>query len=168
MRARLVLPLLAVVILSATAAWVVSHRLPPVDGACLRRGALSTPGSTVAEGVTLGIHGWAYDNAGVSEIQVVADGAVVGKAPLTVARPDVVAALAHCRPQEPSGFAFTVSIGPAPVPARRYEVRAVTARGESYPIGETTLRFEHPVGYADNPEPIRWNGPNVVGGWAIA
>ena len=169
MRVRFALPLLVVVILSATAAWVVRHpAMPPVDETCFRRGALGTPVSTVAEGVTLGIYGWAYDNAGVREIQVVADGAVVGKAALTVARPDVLATLAHCRPREPSGFAFTVSTGPAPVPARRYEVRAVTALGEAYPIGATTLRFEHPVGYVDTSEPIRWNGPNVVGGWAIA
>jgi hypothetical protein len=169
MRARFALPLLVVVILSATAAWVVRHpAMPPADKTCFRRGALGTPVSMVAEGVTLGIYGWAYDNAGVREIQVVADGAVVGKAALTVARPDVVATLAHCRPREPSGFAFTVSIGPAPVPARRYEVRAVTALGEAYPIGATTLRFEHPVGYVDTSEPIRWNGPNVVAGWAIA
>jgi len=171
MRDRVILLFLALVIFAATA-WLV--RNPPAsmtltqDASCLRRGALGTPAIMVAEGVALGIYGWAYDRAGVREIQVRVDGKIVGKGALSEARPDVVAALGACRADARSGFAFTVSTGPAPVASRRYDVVAVTTLGEIYPIGATTLRFDHPVGFVDSTEPIRWNGANSISGWAVA
>jgi len=166
---HVILSFLSVLILAAVLV-VVARRLETIANLdpCAMRGALGTPAAISADGVTTGIWGWAYDRAGVREIQVITDGKIVGRGRPVDRRADVSAALPGCPVTGATGFAFPVSTGPAPMPRRHYEVRAVTTLGHSYAIGSTVLGFEKPIGSLDPGQPIRWNGENKVTGWAVS
>ena len=134
----------------------------------MSRGVLGTPTTVIAEGASLGIWGWAYDRAGIREIQVVAGDKIIGKGQPSDYRTDVHEALRECNIAGKTGFGFNISIGPRPVQARLYEVRAVTNLGSKYTIGNIELKFDKPIGFVAQSEPIRWNGENRISGWALA
>lgn len=134
----------------------------------MSRGALGTSTTVIADGASLGIWGWAYDQAGIREIQVVVDNKIVGKGQPSDYRADVQKALPECKFVGKTGFGFSVSTGPAPVAARKYEVRAITMLGRTYVIGTIELRFDKPVGSIAQSEPVRWNGENRISGWALS
>lgn len=163
-----VLPALTLALMAAGLAQ--KARLPPRAGPaqCMQRGALDTPASLAAAGLSFGVTGWAYDRLGIREVQAVYAGRIVARQRTGTPRPDVSAALAPCPATARSGFSLNVPAGVSPAGGGRYEIRAVDGLGRTFRIGEVALRFERPLGYLNAYEPIRWNGDNVVSGWALA
>lgn len=157
----------AAVVAVGAATWLHIAGTPRVDLRCDRLSALGTAATSIADGPVLGIWGWAYDRSGIREIQVATDGKIVGRANITEYRRDVVEALPDCQITGKTGFAFTVPTGPTPVTEKNYEVLAITARGGVYLVGRVNLRFDKPIGNLNPVEALRWNGKNVIEGWAV-
>ncbi|MDP1679756.1 MAG: hypothetical protein Q8L02_06530, partial [Candidatus Nitrotoga sp.] len=139
---------------------------PPV---CEARGAVDTPKLVDSTGqASIYIEGWAADAAGVSRVEMWANGKLLASVKPNIVRTDVASALPQCKFPPVSGYTFAFSRGIIPPHTAALEVRAANGVGKVFKAGRVPVDFSKPFGVLDITEPIKADGRNLISGWAVA
>lgn len=133
---------------------------------CNARSSIDAP--QVVDVNTTGIEGWAADAAGISRIEIWAQGKMLGSIKPGIDRMDVAANFPQCNFPVTSGYSYALDIGDTPPSATEMEIRAVNGGGKVFTVGRVPVDFAKPFGVLDVVEPIENGGRNLIGGWAIA
>ena len=139
---------------------------PPV---CEARGAVDTPKLVDSTGqASIYIEGWAADAAGISRVEMWANGKLLASVKPNVVRTDVTSALPKCKFPLVSGYTFTFSRGIIPPYTAALEVRAVNGVDKVFNAGRVPVDLSKPFGVLDVTEPIKADSRNLISGWAVA
>ncbi len=116
---------------------------------------------------TTPVVGWFLDPRGVSKLEVLVDGVVLGQATTGIARPDVFNAYpgyANCY----SGFSFALSAAQLKGGAHTLLIRATTPAGVQTTVGSRTFSTKLPtLGYLDYPFGPEVDAITTVSGWFL-
>ncbi|RFC31331.1 MAG: hypothetical protein DID91_2727704285 [Candidatus Nitrotoga sp. MKT] len=136
---------------------------------CEARGAVDTPKIIDTTGqASINIEGWAADAAGVSHVEMWANGKLLATVKPSIARADVASAFPQCKFPTVSGYAFVLARGVIPPHTSSLEVRAVNGGGRVFNAGRVSVDFLKPFGMLDVTEPIKADGRNLISGWVVA
>ena len=139
---------------------------PPV---CEARGSVDTPKIVDSTGqASIYIEGWAADAAGVSRVEMWANGKLLASVKPNVVRTDVTLALPQCKFPAVSGYTFAFARGIIPPYTSALDVRAANGVGKVFNAGRVPVDFSKPFGVLDVTEPIKADGRNLISGWAVA
>ncbi len=139
---------------------------PPV---CEARGSVDTPKIVDPTGqASIYIEGWAADVAGVSRVEMWANGKLLASVKPSIVRTDLTSALPQCKFPTVSGYTFTLERGVIPPHTSALEVRAANGVGKVFKAGRVPVDFSKPFGMLDVTEPIKADGRNLISGWAVA
>ncbi|RFC35458.1 MAG: hypothetical protein DID90_2727554511 [Candidatus Nitrotoga sp. LAW] len=139
---------------------------PPV---CKARGSVDMPKIIDTTGqASINIEGWAADAAGVSHVEMWANGKLLASVKPSIARADVASAFPQCKFPIVSGYAFALARGVIPPHTSALEVRAVNGVGRVFNAGRVSVNFLKPFGMLDVTEPIKADGRNLISGWVVA
>ncbi len=132
------------------------------------RGAIDSPPVVAISAAGVPVSGWAFDAAGVVEVQIQAGGRLLGRQQPTYERQDVGQALSGCQGADRSGFSLSIPTGLLSPEDRSIEIRALTRLGQRFSLG--TIRLDRPAAFGelDRTESVRWNAPNLLHGWALS
>ncbi|MBR0567258.1 hypothetical protein J5J83_14130 [Azoarcus sp. L1K30] len=134
---------------------------------CVARGSVDTVSPLMMSPNGVSISGWAVDTSGVDEVQAVAGGRVIASVKPGHRREDVSNYLGACADNTLPGFDLALSAGDISPAQEMLEIRARTQLGW-YRIGRVKLEWPRPFAHLDTDQPIRWNGRNVISGWALS
>ncbi|MFA7239396.1 MAG: hypothetical protein WC091_04730 [Sulfuricellaceae bacterium] len=144
----------------------VDFSATPMPPPCNARGSIDAP--QVVDVNTTGIEGWAADAAGISRIEIWAQGKMLGSIRPGIDRPDIAANFPQCNFPVASGYRYALDIGGIPPSATEMEIRAVNGGGKAFTVGRVPVDLARPFGALDVVDPIENGGHNLIGGWAIA
>jgi len=139
---------------------------PPV---CDARGSVDTPKivDTTSQ-ASIVIEGWAADAAGVSRVEIWANGKLLASVKPNVGRADVTSAFTQCKFPTVTGYTFALERGVIPPHTSALEVRAANDVGKVFKAGRVLIDFSKPFGVLDVTEPIKADSRNLINGWAVA
>ncbi|MDQ3267849.1 MAG: hypothetical protein M3P47_03855, partial [Pseudomonadota bacterium] len=136
---------------------------------CAARGAVDMPKIIDSTGeASIYIEGWAADAAGVSRVEMWANGKLLASVKPSVVRTDVTLANQQCKFPSDSGYAFAFFRGIIPPHTAALDMRAVNGVGKVFNAGRVPVNFSKPFGVLDVTEPIKADGRNLISGWAVA
>ncbi|MDO9101800.1 MAG: hypothetical protein Q7J20_02370 [Candidatus Nitrotoga sp.] len=136
---------------------------------CEARGSVDTPKIIDTTGqASINIEGWAADAAGVSHVEMWANGKLLATVKPSIARADVASVFPQCKFPTVSGYAFALARGIIPPHTSALEVRAVNGGGRVFNAGRVSVNFLKPFGMLDVTEPIKADGRNLISGWVVA
>ncbi|MBL0039402.1 MAG: hypothetical protein IPP36_13605 [Nitrosomonadales bacterium] len=136
---------------------------------CEARGSVDTPKIIDTTGqASINIEGWAADAAGVSHVEMWANGRLLASVKPSIARADVASAFPQCKFPTVSGYAFALARGIIPPHTSALEVRVVNGGGRVFNAGRVSVNFLKPFGMLDVTEPIKADGRNLISGWVVA
>lgn len=139
---------------------------PPV---CEARGSVDTPKIVDSTGLTsIYIEGWAADSAGISRVEMWANGKLLDSVKPSIVRADVASALPQCKFPTVSGYTFALARGVIPPHTSALEVRATNVVSKVFKVGRVPVDFSKPFGMLDVTEPIKADGRNLISGWVVA
>ncbi|MFY9553741.1 MAG: Ig domain-containing protein, partial [Blastocatellia bacterium] len=108
-------------------------------------GALETPDSRATLNSLASGSGWALDNVGVVQIDVLIDGQKSGEAIYGLSRSDIGAAWGAFPNASRSGFSFQIDTTKFPIGEHTLSIRLLDAAGNSTVIGTRTIVFQNVV-----------------------
>jgi hypothetical protein len=136
---------------------------------CEARGSVDTPKIIDTTGqASINIEGWAADAAGVSHVEMWANGKLLASVKPSIVRADVASAFPQCKFPTVSGYAFALARGIIPPHTSVLEVRVVNGGGRVFNAGRVSVNFLKPFGMLDVTEPIKADGRNLISGWVVA
>ncbi|MCE9550130.1 MAG: hypothetical protein K8R50_03860 [Betaproteobacteria bacterium] len=136
---------------------------------CEARGSVDTPKIIDTTGqASINIEGWVADAAGISRVEMWANGKLLASIKPSIARADVTSAFPQCKFPSASGYAFTFARGVIPPYTSMLEVQAVNSIGKVFNAGRVLVDLSKPFGVLDVTEPIKADGRNLISGWVVA
>jgi hypothetical protein len=166
-----VIATLSVVAIAGSATSLVWPQLkmsmaPPV---CEARGSVDTPKSVdTTNQASIEIGGWAADAAGISRVEMWANGKLLASVKPSVVRTDVTSAFPQCKFPAVSGYTFVLARGVIPPYISALEVRVANGVGKIFNAGRVLVDLSKPFGVLDVTEPIKADGRNLISGWVVA
>ncbi|WP_052352972.1 N-acetylmuramoyl-L-alanine amidase [Neobacillus dielmonensis] len=122
-------------------------------------------GNTVKGKTT--VNGWYLDDTGVSKVEVLVDGTVVGQAEYGDQRPDVQKAYPQYNNGN-SGFHYTLDTTNFTDGVHTVTIRGTGLNGRNITIPGNTVTIANVKGYLDNPFPgATLIGTHTISGWAL-
>jgi len=108
-------------------------------------GVLETPGVRATLNLTASGSGWALDNVGVAEVDVLVDGQKAGVAIYGLSRPDIAAVWGGFPDAVHSGFSFTIDTTKFATGEHTLAVQLMDAAGNVTIVGTRTVVFQNRV-----------------------
>jgi hypothetical protein len=141
----------------------VSHALPA-------KGNLDFPMKDTKVKGTFNVSGWFLDGAGISKIEVMVDGNVVGDATYGLSRPDILSAFPDYNNGN-SGFKYSIDSTNLAEGQHTITVKAYNSLNETTSLSERTFNVSHAlaaIGNLDNPRKDQSiAGKYNVSGWFL-
>ena len=134
---------------------------------CQQRGAVDRPLTIDTDNLHTDVLGWAVDSDGVTRVEARAGNTVLASATPALNRRDVKAALSLCRIFSPQGFVIPLPLGKIPPGTKDLHIVAITRSVKEFTVGVIKVDLAKPFGVLDSADAFRWDGRNVLEGWAI-
>ncbi|SDM69732.1 Ig-like domain-containing protein [Bacillus sp. OK048] len=133
------------------------------------RGSIDTPSNGAAVKGEIPVNGWFLDISGVSKIEILVDGNIMGEAQYGISRPDVFKAYPQYKNSN-AGYQFSLNTKSLTNGQHSLTVRETGKNGMTKELDRLTVDVQNipTVGYIDSPlSGIQSNGEITVSGWYL-
>lgn len=132
-------------------------------------GFIDTPSAGSTVNGMIKVRGWILDNSGVSKVEVLVDGQVVGQAQYGRSRPDVLNVFPEYQNAN-AGYEFDLDTRALTNGLHSISVKATSKTGSTLQVQAKTVNVQNlvPIGYIDSPSSnSSISGITNVRGWFL-